>query len=88
MVQHAESSGPGDEIEFWHNRTIDLSGISDQLVRPGVQKIIEVLQIAKSSYLAPFQTLSDSSKAYKILGWKPKGNLPKWIENYKKTLGI
>ena len=60
MVQHAESSGPGDEIEFWHNRTIDLSGISDQLVRPGVQKIIEVLQIAKSSYLAPFQTLSDS----------------------------
>ena len=46
MVQHAESSGPGDEIEFCNNRTIDLSGISDQLVRPGVQKIIEVLQIA------------------------------------------
>ena len=24
MVQHAESSGPGDEIEFWHNRTLSL----------------------------------------------------------------
>ena len=60
MVQHAESSGPGDEIEFWHNRTIDLSGISNQLVKPEVQNIIEVLQIAKSSYLSPFQTLSKS----------------------------
>ena len=40
-------SGPGDEINF-ANRTIDLSGISNQLVKPEVQNIIEVLQIAKS----------------------------------------
>ena len=60
MIQRAETSGPSDEIDFWANRTVDLSGISDQLVRPGVQRIIEVLQVAKSSYLAPFQTLSKS----------------------------
>ena len=60
MIQRAETSGPNDEIDFWANRTVDLSGISDQLVRPGVQRIVEVLQVAKSSYLAPFQTLSKS----------------------------
>jgi len=38
--------------------------------------------------LEPFETLSDSRKAKKILGWFPKGNLPSWIKNYKKTIGI
>jgi dynein heavy chain len=60
MIQQAETSGPSDEIDFWANRTVDLSGISEQLVRRGVQRIVEVLQVAKSSYLAPFQTLSKS----------------------------
>ena len=50
--------GPLDEIQFWRNRTIDLSGISDQLEKHGVQRIVQVLGVAKSSYLAPFMTLS------------------------------
>ena len=59
MFVSTERSGPLDEIEFWKNRTIDLSGISDQLVRPGVASIVEVLDHAKSSYLGPFQVLSN-----------------------------
>jgi len=31
--------------------------------------------------LEPFQTLADNSKAKKILGWEPKGNLPTFIQN-------
>ena len=38
--------------------------------------------------LEPFETLADNSKAKKILGWEPKGNLAKWIEKYKIELGI
>jgi len=38
--------------------------------------------------MEPFQTLADNSKARKILGWNPKGNLPEWLEQYKKGLGI
>ena len=38
--------------------------------------------------LEPFQTLADNSKAELELNWKPKGNLPLWIKNYKKQLGI
>lgn len=38
--------------------------------------------------LEPFQTLADNSKAKNILGWAPKGDLPTWIKQYKKELGI
>ena len=31
----SDAEGPLDEIEFWRRRTVDLSGISDQLLRPG-----------------------------------------------------
>ena len=30
----------------------------------------------------------NNSKAKDILGWIPKGDLPTWIEQYKKELGI
>jgi dynein heavy chain len=54
-----DNSGPLEEIEFWRSRTIDLSGIRRQLDRPGVRSIVEVLKRASSSYLKPFETLSD-----------------------------
>jgi UDP-glucose 4-epimerase len=38
--------------------------------------------------LEPFQTLADNSKAKDILNWAPKGDLPTWIKNYKKEIGI
>tara|TARA_B110000003_G_scaffold150665_1_gene151505 strand:- start:368 stop:1291 length:924 start_codon:yes stop_codon:yes gene_type:complete len=38
--------------------------------------------------IEPFETLSDSSKAKKILGWRPSGDLISWIEKYKISLGI
>ena len=36
----------------------------------------------------PFVTLADYTKAKKILGWKPKGDLSSWIKKYKQELGI
>ena len=38
--------------------------------------------------LEPFETLADNTKAKEILGWTPIGNLEKWINGYKKELGI
>ena len=54
----SETSGPLEEIQFWNSRCVDLSGISDQLDKPGVKQIQKILQTAKSSYLAPFMKLS------------------------------
>lgn len=59
MAANTETSGPLEEIQFWRSRTQDLSGISQQLEKPGIQKIVAVLECAKSSYLAPFQSIAD-----------------------------
>ncbi|KAI9995701.1 hypothetical protein PInf_012769 [Phytophthora infestans] len=58
----AEGAGPLEEIKFWEHRTQDLSGITDQLNRDGVKEIVEILRAAKSSYLQPFETLSQIIK--------------------------
>ena len=50
-------SGPLSEIEFWRERSVDLSGIRLQLDDPAVSSIVAVLEQAKSSYLAPFLNL-------------------------------
>ncbi|XP_046278077.1 dynein axonemal heavy chain 2 isoform X2 [Marmota monax] len=65
-VETGENSGPLEEIEFWRNRCMDLSGISKQLVKPGVKHIESILRLAKSSYLTPFiklaQQIQDGSR--------------------------
>lgn len=58
-TEASESSGPLEEIEFWRRRGEDLSGISNQINREEVVKIIKVLELAKSSYLDQFTRLSN-----------------------------
>jgi len=38
--------------------------------------------------IEPFQTLTDNTKAKRLLNWNPQGDLPSWIEIYKQELGI
>jgi hypothetical protein len=65
VVSNQESShsvdndGPLEEIKFWRSRTVDLSGIRQQLDRPGVKSIVSVLRAANSSYLDFFSDLSE-----------------------------
>ncbi|KAI9141400.1 dynein heavy chain and region D6 of dynein motor-domain-containing protein [Paraphysoderma sedebokerense] len=55
---HLESTGPLEEIQFWGQRFQDLFGIVEQLNRPDVKQLIEILGAAKSSYLDQFSQLS------------------------------
>ncbi|XP_039605580.1 dynein heavy chain 2, axonemal [Polypterus senegalus] len=57
-VERGDNSGVLEEIDFWKNRCADLSGISEQLNKPGVQHIQAILELSKSSYLGPFRKLS------------------------------
>eukprot|EP00762_Andalucia_godoyi_P004499 ANDGO_05184.mRNA.1 Dynein-1-beta heavy chain len=57
-MDNSESAGPLAEIDFWKSRAADLNGIKNQLERPEVKQIVEVLFKAKSSYLEPFNKLS------------------------------
>lgn len=38
--------------------------------------------------IEPRETLADNSLAKKLLGWEPTINLPDWLEEYKKELGL
>jgi dynein heavy chain len=58
-TESIESSGPLEEIEFWRRRCDDLSGISHQINREEVVRIVKVLELAKSSYLDQFNRLSN-----------------------------
>ncbi|KAJ3127608.1 Dynein heavy chain 2, axonemal, partial [Nowakowskiella sp. JEL0407] len=58
--ESSENSGPLEEIRFWRNRCDDLSSICDQLSRPEVLRISQILELAKSSYLDQFVRLSKS----------------------------
>ena len=50
----------------------DLSGISAQLDKPGVKKISQILELAKSSYTAPFTKLAGQIKV------STEGITPNW----------
>ncbi|XP_066267393.1 dynein axonemal heavy chain 2-like isoform X1 [Branchiostoma lanceolatum] len=53
-IETADNAGPLEEIEFWKSRCDDLSGLSEQLDKPGVKRIQRILELSKSSYVAPF----------------------------------
>ncbi len=36
----------------------------------------------------PKETLADNSLARELLGWKPTGNVEKWISEYRKVIGL
>ena len=44
MSADAETATPLDEIRFWESRTLDLSGIRDQLENSTIKKIADVLR--------------------------------------------
>ncbi|KAI5104428.1 dynein heavy chain 2, axonemal isoform X1 [Silurus meridionalis] len=57
-VDAGDSTGLLDELTFWMNRCVDLSGISQQLEKPGVCHIQAILQLSMSSYVQPYCELA------------------------------
>jgi len=38
--------------------------------------------------IEPRETLADNSKAKELLGWEPEVDLPDWLQDYKKEMGL
>ena len=54
-----------------------------------VNELVDMMSGEKSygnKVIEPFETLANNSKANKELGWKPNGNLEKWIKTYMEKL--
>ena len=69
----------GDVFNIGNGKNYSVNEVADML---GGEKTYG------NKVLEPFQTLADNSKALLLLDWDPKGDLPTWINNYKKELGI
>lgn len=87
----------GDVIDANILAAIRLESFNGDVFNIGNGKNYSVNEVAKmfggkttkgKDVLEPFQTLADNSKASLLLDWGPKGDLPTWINNYKKELGI
>eukprot|EP01049_Picozoa_sp_SAG25_P003167 SAG25_NODE_178_length_12673_cov_19.868459_7_plen_1726_part_01 len=61
-ADQSDDAGPLEEIRFWRSRTLDLSGIREQLELPGVLLIVSVLEATNSTYLLAFTKLADEIK--------------------------
>ena len=66
-VDTSVNAGPLQEIEFWNRRCEDLTGLTKQLEKPGVQRVKGILEQAKSSYVAPFVKLTKQIQVRPIL---------------------
>ena len=56
-----------------------------------VNEIVDMIggdRINVDPVFEPGETLADNRLALGILGWKPEGNIKKWIESHKKEIGL
>jgi dynein heavy chain len=47
--------GPLEELNFWAERAANLNSIHDQLIGDKIQKVVKVLELARSTYYPAFQ---------------------------------
>jgi UDP-glucose 4-epimerase len=69
----------GEAFNIGNGNNFSVNEVADML---GGEKV------KGNTVIEPFKTLADNSKALLMLDWDPQGNLPTWISNYKKELGI
>lgn len=62
IVEMRDSYGPLQEIDFWKSRSHKLSDISQQLQKPSVRHIQNILQLANSLYVQNFSQMAEQIK--------------------------
>ena len=79
LASQSEKVGNGEVINIGNGDNRSINEIADMIGdnKVNVAPVIE-----------PPETLADNSKAEKLLGWKPKGNIDTWIPGYKKEMGL
>jgi nucleoside-diphosphate-sugar epimerase len=79
LAMISEQAGKGEVYNIGAGNNYSVNEVADMM---GGEKVYGEKRIE------PYLTLADNSKAKKILGWNPQGDLAKWILKYRKDLGI
>jgi dynein heavy chain len=66
MQEGDGNNGPLDEIRFWEARDNNLSRLHEQLQSSKLQRILTILEMAKSQYLKSFRSLENDIRAGSI----------------------
>lgn len=79
LAAESEKVGQGEVINIGTGKNYSVNELAAMLGGP-------------TKYIAPRIepkiSLADNSKARELLGWEPTVNLPEWLEEYKKEMGI
>uniref|UniRef100_A0A4W6ECP9 Dynein axonemal heavy chain 2 n=1 Tax=Lates calcarifer TaxID=8187 RepID=A0A4W6ECP9_LATCA len=66
IMKMRDNCGPLQEIAFWESRSAKLLDISQQLQKPGVRHIQNILQLSKSLYVQRFCKLATEIQDYSL----------------------
>ena len=79
LASQSEKVGKGEVINIGNGDNRSINEIAAMIGGPTeeVEPVIE-----------PKETLADNSLARELLGWKPTGNVEKWISEYRKVIGL
>lgn len=70
IVSVRDNCGPLQEIAFWESRSAKLLNISQQLQKPAIRHIQDILQFVKSPYVHRFCQLAHEIQVQKVLYYK------------------
>ena len=79
LASQSENVGKGEVINIGNGDNRSINEIATMIGGPTV---------TISPVIEPKETLADNSLARELLGWKPTGNVEKWISEYVKELGL
>ena len=79
MAAESDKVGKGEVINIGRGKNYSVNELATMIGGP-------VKFIGKR--IEPRETLADNSLAKKLLGWEPKVDLPDWIKQYKKEIGL
>ena len=79
MAAESDKTGKGEVINIGRGRNYSVNELAEMIGGP-TEYIGERLE--------PRENLADNSLAKELLGWEPTVDLPDWMEDYKKELGL
>lgn len=79
LAMESDKVGSGEVINLGRGQSFSTNELAKMIGGPSVN--IE-------ARLEPKESLADNRKAKELLAWEPQVNLPEWLEDYKKEMGL
>ena len=79
LAAESEKVGQGEVINIGRGRNYSVNELARMIGGPTV---------FIGPRIEPRETLADNTLAKKLLGWEPTVDLPDWLEEYKKEMGL